>query len=529
MGLNEIHSMLQRIEDKDMYQSSDQRETLDNDQIPEAIYPGSRANLESAVSGMDSKETAKFTMFHLQKYPESVDNIIGLPPAAYYEGPSVLNKVLSSMPMLQLWPALPKNFDSGEGEKSEAIKLYDLNYAYQDGGWERYAKILNTCGIRDPGVPPIIIAFQNEGPITESWANEYTESMFEQIGNTAPGFIRELRYLTNSDSLKHIVTNVRKLVTEQSNSAGSMSDETLSSKTMDFIKAGVKLGGKAVDQGLGGAAWIAGVAENMIKSVKHGDEIHKIIMGSNIDFPLIWAGSSYTPSYSITVRLANPNPASSELYEERVIRPLIKLLALTVPTSDSSSTYNYPLVCKVNCPGLFVLEAGAIIAADVVKGIDGTDIGYHQRPGTIDVRLTFGDLYSSMLSFISPLHQIAGDVNRPTLTSYINNLRTMALHPNPNYVPGYMVGSYNRSTAQNRKPPSSDVNSIPSSKGSTTTNETSNTRVPVGVQTSYTTLSDLQGVNTIDEFLEQQNNEPLNNPDKTTAIKNGTSWRTNTA
>jgi len=341
-----------------------------------------------------------------------IDDIIGLPPAAYYSNPSILNRVLASIPMLLIFPAMTLEGDL-TSSNDEGLKLYDLDF---HKGWDQYKKICNSCDIKvsSSSNPPIRVAFLHEGPISESFSNEYSESMMEQISGMASPMLKELKYSTGASSIQGAIDKVKQGIKE---GKGKGAIENFFSNV--------------VGMGLSAAGSAAGFVERFVSAAPKGAQLSKLLTGSNIDFPLIWAGSSFSPSYSITVRLTNTDPLDDNLYEERIINPLVRLLALGVPTSDSKGTYTYPLLLRASCPGLFRLNAGAVTSFEIVKGLDGSDIGYHQRPGSIDVRITFIDLYSSLIAMMSEEDRTGSDLNRPTLSRYINNLRGKAFFNNP--------------------------------------------------------------------------------------------------
>ncbi|MCK5021113.1 MAG: hypothetical protein KAS32_29150, partial [Candidatus Peribacteraceae bacterium] len=142
-----------------------------------------------------------------------------------------------------------------------------------------------------------------------------------------------------------------------------------------------------------------------------------VMLGDKADFPMIWKNSSYSPSYSMTIRLHNPYPNSDIAHIKFIITPLAKLMALTLPRSSSESTFTFPFSCSVICPGLFRLKAGFISSLEVIKGGDGQDIAFSQRPATLDIRISFTDLYNSMII------GSAGDNQRPTFADYIEDMK----------------------------------------------------------------------------------------------------------
>jgi hypothetical protein len=143
--------------------------------------------------------------------------------------------------------------------------------------------------------------------------------------------------------------------------------------------------------------------------------LNSTLGGSRFDFPMIWTDSSFQPSYTMTVRLYNPDPASLEATKKYIIGPIAALLLLGLPLSDDNkgSTYNYPFLHKIKCPGIYFLNPCFISNISVIKGGDQQQIAYNQRLSIVDVRLDFGSLFSSMLA-----SKYTND-KRPTLKSYL--------------------------------------------------------------------------------------------------------------
>ena len=345
----------------------------------------------------------------------SINNIIGLPPAAYEESQFSVNKVLASVPVLKISPVTPEYEGTG-------IKLYYLDF---NKGAIAYNKILESCGIAPISTGSssvdLYVAFINEGPISETWSNEYTESMFEEISGLASRPLKELKALGMSGPSEALGKVVQYIQGLKSKNEGNILSTLLNAGLLG-AEGATKL-----------SQLVVGGLENYAGDTGTGNVIKRLLTGSNIDFPMIWGASSFQPNYTILVRLVNRYPNDTDEYQLRIIEPLVKLLALGMPISDSESTYTYPLICKIECPGLFSLEGAYISSIDVTKGNDGMDIGFTQRPGTVDVRITFGDLYNSMIS-INEKDNIA-DKSRPTLKKYIDTLRDRVQFPNPYSIP----------------------------------------------------------------------------------------------
>ena len=227
----------------------------------------------------------------VSKTREFIKDIIGLPPSIYTEleaNPNLVEKfTLATMPLLALYPAYPM-MGSGSGLLDESqsqnttkgLQLYDID---EEEGKKNYNSILTSCGINGLSGKCLYVSFLNDTSISESFGVEYGESKFEGVANFASSSLTELRYITGS---KDAAESIKK--------AGDFAS-----------KQGTAMGGIAgmVASGLSG---VAGILQGAIGAVG-GTGFKNILTGSKVDFPMIWTGSSYAPSYSFTVRLYNPD------------------------------------------------------------------------------------------------------------------------------------------------------------------------------------------------------------------------------
>jgi hypothetical protein len=153
-----------------------------------------------------------------------------------------------------------------------------------------------------------------------------------------------------------------------------------------------------------------------------GKMIGSLAAGSRIDFPMVWKSSSFQPSYTMTVRLYNPDPTSKSMTKKYIIGPIAAIMLLGIPISEDGSTYSWPYLHRVDSPGIYELDPAYIQNITIIKGGDQQQIAYNQRLGIVDVRIDFGSLFSSMLASNKRTTK-----TRPTLRKY---LRSMENHTN---------------------------------------------------------------------------------------------------
>ena len=344
-----------------------------------------------------SDQDPKWGTFKGDKSPE----IIGLPPHAYLDiaeggtSPSgVLKKLsLAAMPIVEIQPCLPQ-FGSG-ADGGAGLQLFSLD---PGRGMEQWKKIVSHCGFENDisGIRgPLQIAFLNETSIGEQWSSSFEETQFEGLVNKGSSMAQTMRMLTGTKNLSDAVSQM------SNNIGGAGKDIGLEIGNL------LRSGESGIDR-LFGEAGKAG---------------RSLASGSRVDFPQVWQGSNFEPSYNLTIRLYNPWPNEPAAYKRFILLPLCMILAMCVPISDSKWTYNFPLFCKARCPGLFNLPAAAFSSVRVVKGGDSNDVSWHQQPGTIDVQLTLDSLFQTMIATTGDSNEVDKHDERPTLKKYFDSLR----------------------------------------------------------------------------------------------------------
>jgi hypothetical protein len=186
--------------------------------------------------------------------------------------------------------------------------------------------------------------------------------------------------------------------------------------------------GGGVISGVGSAGKeMFGMLENMKNNLGSQSEfmqkslsgLDQLVAGARIDFPQIWKNSGFTPSYTATIRLYNPNPGSSEATKQYIIGPIAAILCLCVPRSSDGKTYNWPFFHRIKSPGIYGLDPGVITNVTVVKGGDQQQIAFSKRLAMVDVRMDITSLYGSMLIEEENPNP---NSNRPTVMKYLRSL-----------------------------------------------------------------------------------------------------------
>jgi hypothetical protein len=315
-----------------------------------------------------------------------IPDIIGLPP--WNLEPRTNAIMLNTMPTAEIHPSVP-SFQEG-------IDLFRLG-----NGWDSYKKLLNSHGFDvETGVQSIKVAFLADSFPTDTFQNEYGENFLQKMTDIASQGAADISQFLGARSA---TAGLRK-VQERLKAKGGMA-------------AGIGTGMEMV----GGAA--RGVMEALQgmsggKGIARGiNLVDRLAAGARIDFPQVWKTSSFTPSYTMTIRLYNPNPQSDIATDKYIIGPIAALMLLGTPISDDGATYNWPFLHKVRATGIYDLDPAYIGGITIIKGGDQQSIAYNQRLGMVDVRIDFGSLYNTMVASNS------ANPARPTLKKYLNVMR----------------------------------------------------------------------------------------------------------
>jgi len=155
--------------------------------------------------------------------------------------------------------------------------------------------------------------------------------------------------------------------------------------------------------------------------------VHKSVT----NFPKHWEGSSFNKSYTISFRLECPYGNTDHLLEY-VYKPFIALLAMSLPVFKNENSFTSPFIIRVDCPGFFTIDAGAITSLDIRRGVDENSWSAQGMATCLEVTMTIMDMYEAMALPVGP-HSFLE--NFP-MQAYIDNIAGM------NYKEIYTGGSF---------------------------------------------------------------------------------------
>ena len=247
--------------------------------------------------------------------------------------------------------------DDDEAEKKSFFE-YMYDYYHIDVGYNR--RMLR-------------VACLHESPISETFSNDFRDSIFESIASGASqGWVRDVAQMTNVHSGEQIA-----------NMFGTTGANLKSGAEKALQMMGMSGEGAKKFANLG--ASLANVA--MESALGHG-----------LDFPQVWSTSNYSPSYSFTVRLYNPYPGDPIAIDKYLVAPLTVLLSFVVPRSVNGYQFYQPWLCKIRMKGLIPETPCYMSNLTIVKGGDHNQIGWNQKAGIVDVKMDFKILYKVMVA-----------------------------------------------------------------------------------------------------------------------------------
>ena len=148
------------------------------------------------------------------------------------------------------------------------------------------------------------------------------------------------------------------------------------------------------------------------------------------NFPKHWEGSTFSKSYTLSFRLECPYGNTDHLLEY-VYKPFIALLAMSLPVFKNENAFTSPFIIRVDCPGFFTIDAGAVTSLDIRRGIDENSWSGQGMATSLEVTMTIMDMYEAMALPVGP----QSFFNDFPMQAYIDNIAGM------NYKEIYTGGS----------------------------------------------------------------------------------------
>lgn len=195
--------------------------------------------------------------------------------------------------------------------------------------------------------------------ISESANNDYTESSLVQKANDMSTASREIKTIlgVNSD-IKDFDSSDASSMMEQMTGSGGI-----------FSRVGSALG--------------------------------RVVNGSQLLYPEIWADSKFDKSYTINFKFYSPYGDKESIFKY-VYVPFISLLALSLPRQDAMLGYGQPFVLRLSSPGWFESSMGVVTSIQFTKGGNDNLWTIDNLPQEIEVNLNIKDLYPTLAATKKP-------------------------------------------------------------------------------------------------------------------------------
>jgi hypothetical protein len=277
------------------------------------------------------------------------------------------------------------------------VDLYPLDTSMVDGVSD--GLLLYKLVPAQNGPPRLRIYFQHNGPITETFNNNLTDSFLASI----------LRVSNSLSQITQILGNV-----PVHEFFGQLANQI---PILGPILTGITAG-----------------TFNMLPETMQ-NAILSALRGDRFELPKIWQDSTATISYQITTTLTCNNPRDDVEYRQRIVEPLKYLLMYTLPrtVTNNSVTYMWPFFVMADAGALFWVPEGIITDLTIEKAPEqGTLSVYANRPSMVNVRLTITSVRNTVVQ------SYQGNVSnlKLTLDSYVGKLQSsdirqarFGLHP----------------------------------------------------------------------------------------------------
>jgi hypothetical protein len=346
------------------------------------------------------------------KFNETIDFVIGMPPVnpsdtqgSQVGEPSRGDLQVNSMPIVHIQPGIP-NLTRGIDLMSRSPAYSSIADEFQQTGSQRtgkrnsYVQMLRNLGFSLKQPHPSVgghltCAYLADNFPTDTFTNEYGENFLQKITNVASEGMAGVSQMFGGRTMTDVINSILSQVGAGGGVTGTGADA---------VKAGL--------QKIGAGIKSAAPEGTTMRRILNSADI--LAAGGRIDFPMLWKNSTFAPSYTMTIRLYNPNPASREITAKYIIGPVAALLLLGLPQSVGEGAYSWPFIHRIWSPGIYNIDPAYISNITIVKGGDQQQIAWKQRMGVVDVRIDFGSVFNSILSNASESR------NRPTLKGYLS-------------------------------------------------------------------------------------------------------------
>lgn len=117
------------------------------------------------------------------------------------------------------------------------------------------------------------------------------------------------------------------------------------------------------------------------------------------DLPQMWAGSNYTRSVSINIRLRAKTGGDPVSIFTSIMVPLSCLMTAVMPRAGGNASYVSPFILRAWCRGMFNIPAGIVQSLSISRGDSEYGWSITKQPTVVSVSMQIADL--SPILFLS--------------------------------------------------------------------------------------------------------------------------------
>lgn len=253
--------------------------------------------------------------------------------------------------------------------------------------------------------------------VSESFSNQTTESQLSSKVNEFSDMSREIQFLLGNTGM------LPKGMKDENALANAMS-------TIDDISEKYLSGNK------------------LLKDI--AQQFGTVALGGKLLFPEIWADSSFSKSYNISIKLRTPDGDKLSWFMNIYV-PLCHLICMAAPIQAEAGVSGYvsPFLVRAYYRGLFNCEMGIITDMSINKGKEGAWT-IDGLPTEVDVDITLKDLYSALtitknnnpgafcnnLCLVDYIANTCGiNINEPDFIRQVNMYIMLKLNKYKNFIP----------------------------------------------------------------------------------------------
>lgn len=308
-------------------------------------------------------------------------------------------QMMSPPPVVNITPGGPAIFGSLDDKQKEVAKKLLSKWSEDSASSNQslLTEVYNDLAVKSA----------NDGRLLkfESRTSEYLKVLAVLLGRVGARFGNKVMNTSYSTSLNKW-GSIMMYLDKSSSFNESGSSEYGSSIFSSIAKMGTSfsqefqsirdLTGIAPDQEKALAARQKEMLSDLVGADPNGvwSKVGAALAGDQLSLPSVWKDSSFGRSYSLSFKFETPYGDRDSIFRD-VYTPFLMILAMCLPKQSSFNSYTAPFLVRVDCPGLFTIDCGAITNFSFKKSTD--HLTYENLTRCIEVSIEVTDMYPALL------------------------------------------------------------------------------------------------------------------------------------